>query len=59
MFFFTLSMITLSINLAAVLYITAYLPYVKKVPEKEIDIEKIHPVLIPGMTISGFLSFFW
>ena len=46
-------------NLAAILFITVYMPLVKKIPEKDIDIEKIHPVLIPAMTIAGFVSFFW
>ena len=59
MFFFTLSMVALCLNLAAILFITVYMPLVKKIPEKDIDIEKIHPVLIPAMTIAGFVSFFW
>ncbi len=59
MFFFTLSMLTLGLNLAAVLYLTIYLPIIKRVPEKDIEIEKIHPMLIPLMTVAGFVSFFW
>ena len=59
MFFFYLSMITFGINLVTLLYLTLYLPIVKRIPEKEIDFEKIHPMLIPVVTILGFVSFFW
>jgi hypothetical protein len=59
MFFFTLSMFGLAINLLSVLYLTIYLPIIKRIPEKDIDIEKVHPMLVPIMTLAGILSFFW
>ena len=59
MFFFTLSMLGLGVNLLSVLYLTVYLPIFKGVPEKDIDVEKVHPMLIPIMTLAGFVSFFW
>jgi len=59
MFFFNLSMMSLFLNLLAILYLTIYLPVIKRIPDKDIDIEKIHPMFIPVMTIAGFVSFFW
>ena len=59
MFFFTLSMLGLGVNLLSILYLTIYLPIIKGIPEKDIDIEKVHPMLIPIMTLAGFVSFFW
>ena len=59
MFFFVLSMIGLGVNLASILYLTIYLPIIKGIPEKDIDIEKVHPMLIPIMTLAGLVSFFW
>jgi hypothetical protein len=52
-------MFGLAINLLSVLYLTIYLPIIKRIPEKDIDIEKVHPMLVPIMTLSGILSFFW
>ncbi len=58
MFFFDLSMMGLGINITVLLYMTVYIPLVKKVPLEQLDYEKECPKLIPLVTIVGIVSFF-
>jgi hypothetical protein len=58
MFFFDLSMMGLGINMALLLYMTIYLPYVKRIPVDQLDYERDCPKLIPVLTIVGFVAFF-
>jgi hypothetical protein len=58
MFFFTISLFCFCTNLALLLYMTAYIPFIRKVPAISIDFEKDCPKLIPIVTILGIVSFF-
>ena len=55
MLFFDFAMIGLGVNIAIMLYITIYLPYIKRISE---DFETYCPKVIPVMTLVGVLSFF-
>eukprot|EP00347_Sterkiella_histriomuscorum_P020286 403338390 len=54
-FFFDLAMIGIGINIAFMLYMTVYLPYIKRINE---DFETYCPQLIPVVTVIGIVSFF-
>ena len=58
MFFFDLSMIGLGINITIMIYMTVYLPYVKRIPLEQLEYERECPKLIPVVTIVGIVSFF-
>lgn len=58
MFFFDLSMLGLGINISVLLYMTVYIPMVKKIPLEQLDYEKECPKLIPLVTIVGIVAFF-
>ena len=53
-FFFDIALICIGINLAVMLYVTVYLPYIARV---EGDLETHAPKLIPIITICGFIAF--
>ena len=52
--FFDVAMIGFGVNIAMMLYMTVYLPYVKRI---EADFETHCPQLIPVVTLVGILSF--
>jgi hypothetical protein len=55
-FFLDIALTGLGINIAIMMYLTLYLPYIAKIEE---DWETYCPKLIPVMTLSGLISFIW